>query len=540
MPWKPTFEGEVPTLGYDCIDWIESNLVAPDNPNYVPLILTDEQAQFLLNFYQLDPDTGKRVYRRGLLGRSRGWGKSPFSAAIAAVEALGPVMHAGWDAYGRPVGQPWSNLRTPIVQFAAVSEAQTKNAWDPLREMLEYNASDLGVEIMGSMVTMPRGYMQPITANARTVKGGKPVFVVLDQTEDFVPSNGGPSLAQTLRTNAAKIGGHTLETPNAYIPGTQSVAEQSRKYAEQIAEGLVQEPGLLYDMRSAPPETDIYNRDSLRQGLLYTYHDSAIERGGWVDVDRLIGEMYDPANDIQKLRADYLNQVTHASDAWLTHLEIDAVTDNEGAYEVAPGDMITLGFDGSRGRAKSKADATALVGCRVSDGHLFPLGIWEQPEGAAGEGWMVDEAMVNLAVINAFKTYNVVGFFADPEMWDGHVAMWTARFGKRLKVARTRERPITYNTNAIGQVVADLESLRSAISNEEITLAGDLHFIQHFRNARRQKRRSGFTIAKPSDDYLAKIDAVYAANLAFAARMKAVADGMTTHKRKKSVIRRLK
>jgi hypothetical protein len=32
--------------------------------------------------------------------------------------------------------KPWSDLRTPWVQFMAVSEEQTQNAWAPLLEML--------------------------------------------------------------------------------------------------------------------------------------------------------------------------------------------------------------------------------------------------------------------------------------------------------------------------------------------------------------------------------------------------------------------
>jgi hypothetical protein len=39
-------------------------------------------------------------------------------------------------------------------------------------------------------------------------------------------------LANTLRTNAAKIGGSTVESPNAFIPGEGSVAEHSAAYAQ--------------------------------------------------------------------------------------------------------------------------------------------------------------------------------------------------------------------------------------------------------------------------------------------------------------------
>ena len=57
MPWRgPEYEGEVPTLGWDVLDWITEYLVVPDGPTAGdPLELTPEQAQFVLNFYRVDP-----------------------------------------------------------------------------------------------------------------------------------------------------------------------------------------------------------------------------------------------------------------------------------------------------------------------------------------------------------------------------------------------------------------------------------------------------------------------------------------------------
>lgn len=74
IPWKPEFPGERPTLGWAAIDWIESNLAAPDRGSYEPLLLTREQAEFVLRFYEIDPVSGRRVIRRGVLSRPRGWG----------------------------------------------------------------------------------------------------------------------------------------------------------------------------------------------------------------------------------------------------------------------------------------------------------------------------------------------------------------------------------------------------------------------------------------------------------------------------------
>jgi hypothetical protein len=114
----------VPTLGFLALDWITDNLARPELDDYEPLVPTREQAEFILRFYELDPVTGKRKVRRGVLSRSRGWGKSPITAAIACLEALGPVVPDGWDADGQPVGMPWSEIRRPLVEIAAVSASR--------------------------------------------------------------------------------------------------------------------------------------------------------------------------------------------------------------------------------------------------------------------------------------------------------------------------------------------------------------------------------------------------------------------------------
>lgn len=58
MPWKPSVPGEVPTLGYDVIDWISEFLAAPDRAGYEPFVLYREQEDFVLRFYELDPKAG--------------------------------------------------------------------------------------------------------------------------------------------------------------------------------------------------------------------------------------------------------------------------------------------------------------------------------------------------------------------------------------------------------------------------------------------------------------------------------------------------
>jgi hypothetical protein len=67
----PREPGEAPTLGYLCLDWISEYLARPDvDEGFEPFIPTLEQAEFVLRFYEIDPVTGKRKIRRGVISRS--------------------------------------------------------------------------------------------------------------------------------------------------------------------------------------------------------------------------------------------------------------------------------------------------------------------------------------------------------------------------------------------------------------------------------------------------------------------------------------
>lgn len=526
MPWKPLFPGEVPSLGRGVLEWMVAYLAAPDRAGYEPFIPTREQAQFVLDLYALDPQSGRRRFRRAVYSRPKGSGKSPLLAAIAAAEALGPVVFDGWDRRGRPVGRPWEELRTPWVQLAAVAEDQTRNAWGPLLEMLrEGPAVDIpGLEALDTFVNLPRGRIEFITSAATSKEGNRPVFAVLDQTEEWKPSNGGVRLAATIRRNLGKTGGTSVESPNAYEPGAGSVAEDSAEYWRRIRDGGVKDDGLLYDHREAPADTDMADRASLLAGLTFAYGESADVAGGWVDLERIVAEVWDPATDPQDARRFYLNQVVAASDAWLSQPEWAACAD--ATRVVADGDAVTLGFDGSRARSRGVTDATALVGCRVSDGHLFEVGVWEQPAGPGGRGWQVPAVEVEAAVEQAFRRWTVVGFFADPAKWEGNVAAWEAKYHRRLRVKATRDHPIEWWTHRLSDVVRALDQFHSAVVDRELSHDGSFALTRHVLNARRRPTRVGLTIAKEHPDSSRKIDAAVAAAAAWKARLSAVAAGV--------------
>ena len=500
-------------------------LAMPDRMDYEPFVLTPEQAQFFLDYYRIDPVSGKRIYRRGVWSRPKGHGKSPLMGAIGICEALAPVLFDGWDANGRPVGKPWAEVRTPLVQFAAVNEEQTRNAFDPLLEMLRQGPvlDYYDVDPMETFVALPKGRIEYITAAATSKEGAKPVFAALDQTEGWIRSNGGVNLAAVLRRNAGKIGGTTIETPNAYRPGMGSVSEATAEYHASIKEGRAREEGLLYDHREAPSDTDMADKDSLYKGLLHVYGDSAEDNGGWVDLGRIMQEIWDPATDPQDARQFYLNQVTHASDSWMSRPELMGAADS--TVVIPDGERVVLGFDGSKGRSRGKADATALVGMSVDSKHLFTIKVWERSD-ADPQDWSPNPAEVDAVVRETFQKFNVLGFYADPSGWTGQIAQWEADFGRRLRVKASRDAPISaWPRGKDTKVSEHVEKLRQALVMREITWDGGSALMRHILNARRRSTRTGYLLYKQFPDSPDKIDAAYAAVMAYKAYIDALSRG---------------
>lgn len=528
------------SLGWLAIWWIETFCVhGPGDVQGEHVDLDEEFAAFILDSYALD-ENGRRLYDSAFISRAKGRAKSELAGFITLFEAMGPARFDGWaqggEVYERDgytytyqAGEPLGKLVTaPVIRCLATEEGQAGNTYDnvhfnltegPLANGLPRDAAGL------TRIFLPGGgEIIPSTASNSSKDGGKETFVVFDETHLYTTREL-KRMYDTVRRNLAKRKAAepwSLETSTMYLPGEKSVAEETHDLAKLIREGKARIERLLFDHREADPDIDLSDEDQVRAGIREAYGPFAEV----MDVERILSEFYDPRNDPQDSRRYYFNQPTSSKDAFISSPEWMACA---ASKTVSKGDEITLGFDGSRKRTRGLTDATALIGCRVSDGHLFEIRIWEQPEGPAGEGWEVPITEVDFEVRQAFENYKVVGMFADPAKWESYVAQWEADFGKKLKVKSSQAHPIEWwmTGNRSYLVVRALEQFQNAVIDKELTHSG-LALTRHVLNARRRLGRSGVSIAKEHPESPNKIDAAVAAVLAYQARLQALSKGEAT------------
>lgn len=504
------------TLAEPILQWQLEYLQQPDGPNAGQRwTLTAEQLRFLCWWYAID-DLGRFAYRRAVLRRMKGWGKDPLAAAFGATEFVGPCRFGGWSADGRPVAVPHHSA---WVQVAAVSMDQTRNTMTLFPGMFSDRAiDDYGIDL-GKTIIYSRdgGRIEAVTSSPRALEGGRPSYVILNETHHWLPSNEGVEMAKAIARNLAKSrdgAARSLAITNAHEPGEGSVAELDWEAWQAIEAGRSKATGYLYDSLEAPAGTRLSDRESLREGLIAARGDS-----DWLDVDRLIEEIYDPSTPPSMSRRFYLNQLVASEDAWIAPHEWGACEAGETLDE---GDVVTLGFDGS-----VRDDATALAACRVIDGHVTLLGCWEKPDGPAGDEWQVDREAVDAAVFQAFERYRVVGMYADPAHWQDYLDRWSSQFASKVRVRATAARPLEWWTNRSKPMVDALERFREAVADGELTHDGNKTLTRHVLNARRRMSRAGITISKENPHSNRKIDAAMAAVLAYECRADAVASGLT-------------
>jgi phage terminase large subunit-like protein len=443
------------------------------------------------------------------------------------VEFVGPCRPSGQvadedDPIGVPAGQPLG-IQHPAawVQVAAVSQDQTRTTMImfPMimstRAIEEYRI-DLGKEII--YADKGRARIEAVTSSPRALEGGRPTFVVLNETHHWIESNSGHEMAAVIERNATKSAdgqSRTLAITNAFEPGEDSVAERTRDAYEAMEAGRAAHTGLLYDTLEAPPEAKL--TEAWIEPTLQAVRGDSV----WLDIGRLKASILDVRNPPSRSRRFWYNQIAAAEDAWLARYEWDACKREDLA--LADGDEVVLFFDGSK-----SDDATGLAACRLSDGLVSALGVWQKPANWPAPNtpgfvpYRVPRDEVHGVVENAFARYRVQAFFADPgsgqdddgEMyWDTYIDLWGQTWGAKLALRSVMSGPKAHAVRWDMRDSRNQETFTEAVKRThadvlERTLFHDGHKVlrTHVINARRRTNRWGVTIGKEHRESARKID----------------------------------
>lgn len=530
---------DLTTLGWVAIDWIEELLChGPGDVQGQDVEIDDEFAAFIVRAYELyppgHPRAGRRVRNRAFLSRPKGRSKSGLAAWLAVFEALGPARFDGWDAAGDPVGRP---VTSPEVLCFATEEDQAGNTYGGVSYILEHgrvaDAYDYdigrGFQSSSRVFISGGGSIEPMTSGAKSKDGGKSTFVIWDEVHLWTT----PELKQLYHTTRRNLGKRKGANPWGLITSTM-YGEGEESIAEELHAQHKKRPKvtLLFDHRQSRYSMAEIGEDDtkLLTGLTDAYGASA----PWQDFDRIVEEEFrDDSVDLSESERYFLNRPQSSSQRWMDMGAYDA---RIAEVELDRGEAITVGFDGSLGTAdkKRKADATVLRACRLSDGHLFTLGVWEPP----GPGpWEPPRHEVAEALRRAEREYSLLIGFFDPQHWQSDLGEWAQELGV--------DRVLEWWTNRDVLMARALERLHTDITQGHITLDSDPQVRDHYRNTFKHIKRAsrntdpdakfGRVLVKkehPASPY--KIDTVVADALALEARAHAIENDLLTKYRKRN------
>lgn len=512
------------TLGWHVLVWTRANL---QHGTGAPWRYTNEQVRLVLWWYALDPATGEFAYRDAVLQRLKGWGKDPFGATLCATEFVGPARWLGKiagpnDPSGVPEGQPVGEPHPEAwVQVAAVSKDQTRNTMIIFgslftkKALVEYGI-DLGKEIIYAFKGRCR--IEAVTSSPRALEGGRTTFTLLNETHHWIEANQGHEMAATIERNATKSAdgaARTFAITNAFEPGEDSVAEQTRDAYEAFEAGRAEDPGILYDSLEAPAEA-LLTKEWIPKVLEAVRGDSV-----WLNIPRILKSILDTRNPASRSQRFWYNRIAAAEDSWMARYEWDACKRED--LSLADGDEVVIFFDGSK-----SDDATGLAACRMSDGLVSTLGVWQKPPNWPAPStpgyvpWSVPRDQVDGVVENTFARFRVLAFFADPGSgedddgelyWDAYLDKWGQAYGKKLALRAVTTGPKAHAVRWDMRNKRHQEEFTAAVKRTrqdilERTLFQDGHRVMrtHVINARRRTNQWGITIGKEHRESARKID----------------------------------
>lgn len=515
MGWSgPLFEGHIPSVGYEVLDSIEAFMCHGEGDvQGEPAQIDDEMRDHVIECYRIDPVTGRRDYNEAVLSRPKGRAKSEVAAWIATAEAFLPVRFDGWDANGQPVARP---VKSPLVKCLATEENQAGATFKTIAYIAGEWGQDTHSDVYGgasgvrryqsaSAIYLPNGgEVRACTSGSASKDGGLESHVVADEVHLYVLQELRDMYATISRNLGKRYDADPWlhDTTTSYRPGEQSIAEQ---ILTDWRQGQLS-AAIYVNHREAKGRVDIMDDERTKAQLRYVYG-AAADR---IDLHRKLRDMRNPliCRDEATAARYFLNRAMAGHDAWIA---LDVVARQVRTEVIEPGESIALGFDGSL-----RDDATVLVGSRMSDGYVFPVGIWAKPSGPEGQWWEVPRTDVLASIREAFARYDVTRLYADPHEWRSDIDTLADQFPSRV---------IPWETRRDVQMGAALDRLHADLSTGVLWHSGDPVVSEHFGNAYVRRKGGHRLVRKEHPDSARKIDSVVGAALAYEARADALAAG---------------
>jgi len=462
------------------------------------------------------------------------------------------------------------------IQIAAVSLKQTQNTMLLFLGLFtDACMAEHGIDIGKETIYAYGGQkkIEAVTSSPKALEGNRPTLVIKNETHHWQGNNEGIAMAEAIERNATKSKGgaaRTLSITNAYEPSLESVAREERESFEKQAAGEAIKTGMLYDTIEAPKDARLRPAfpdemqgaelrgiepldKEVKERITRLYIQRVLEavRGGawWLDITGLTNSILSPKSKVSLSKRFWYNQIQANEDAWVNPAAVDAAVDLQvrGLMRTVSNpelileacwapvsnlDAVVAFFDGSK-----SDDSTAIVGCRLSDGYCFLIGVWQKPKGEIGKKWLAPRNAVDRRVDLMFERFNVVAFWGDPShakddhedessYWMPMLDKWMRKYKDRLD---PRHWPVKsgMNTHAINwdmtgadktkafidaaeQVVEDFETLNDIEEFEPtFKICGHPVLVQHLKNAIEHidPRGWGISLSKESKDSPRKIDA---------------------------------
>lgn len=506
------------SLGFLLASWITAHCVVPAGYDLNrPFRLTGWQLRNAVDFYTVKPGIefnparpalgSAFKWRRGQIVGGQKLGKSPFGAAVACFEAVGPCVFCGWAEggerfrcsdwgcgcgfeyeyrAGEPMGMP---RRTALIQLLATSEEQTANVYRPLQTMIRNGRLDDLMKVREGFIRLPNGgRIDPVTSSAKSKLGNPVNFAIMDESGVYTKRSGMFEVADTVARGTAGMDGRVLELTNPWDPMDASFGQAT--YEARVDDIMKYFP--RHDT-----SLDFMDDADRRKILEFVYSGSP-----WIQLDQIESMCKELLQrDPTQARRFFGCELVQGLGSYMPEALYDSA--EEARQMPAEGTELCLGFDGSQ-----TGDWTALR-AETADGWRFTptYGPDRRPtfwNPAEWEG-RIPRFEVDAAVSELFEHYTIKRFYCDPHPWESQIDEWALRYGEDTVVG--------WPTNRVGRMydalVRMLEDTADCSTTHSIDQTAKLHMM-----AARKVAKPGdkYVLGKPSENQ--KIDIAMADILA--------------------------